>query len=152
MVSVTLPMAAAATPSSAMRCEALTACWTASLVMALARSALVDISLMVAVISSAAEATMAVLVDDCSMAAATALRLVVISSAPAATLLATIEVSRALSLIWPESVVRDSAESLTAREFPAIFLIISCRLPRNILNRRAQLTEFVLGVHRNPFG
>src|SRR3989339_2162030 len=96
MVSVTLPMAWAALPSSDIRLKAFLDLSTASLETLLAISAFRAISLMVEFISSAAEAIILVLVEDCSMAAATLLILVLISSAAPATLLALAAVVSAL--------------------------------------------------------
>jgi hypothetical protein len=74
---------------------------------------------MVAVISSAAEATMPTLVDASSMAAATLFMLVLISSEAAATVLALSEVWPAPADIWSDMAFNSEEASFTWRAFSA---------------------------------
>jgi len=85
MVSVTLSISRAATPSSSTRREASVALPTAWPVMSLALLAFWEISEMVAVISSEAVATVPMLMENSSMAEATEFMLALISSVAAAT-------------------------------------------------------------------
>ncbi len=102
MVSVTLPILPAASPSCCIMVVALPAWVTASEETPLAFSAFSAISLIVELICSAAVATILALVADSSMAAATLLRLALISSAAVATLVERCEVSSALESSSPE--------------------------------------------------
>ena len=111
MASTTLPISCAAFPRSPTWLEAFSACVTASLVMVWAFSVLPAISLIVAVISSAADATSCTLVDACSMAAATEFIFALISSDEVDTVRALSVVCSAPVDIWPEMAERFRDES-----------------------------------------
>jgi len=87
IVSVTLPIASAATPSSSTLSTAAFACSTAFIVISLAFPVLIVISLMVVVISSAAAAIIFALPEASAIALEALSILVFISPAATATLL-----------------------------------------------------------------
>ena len=137
MVSVTLPISWAASPSCLRTSAKLFTRWAAPSVVPRARSVLSAISPMVDVISSVAAATEDRLDVVSSMPAATEEMLELISSAAVATVDVLAERERTFWVVWVLTAESSVAEEATVWALPAMAAMIFCSFSTKVLKCRA---------------